>query len=500
MEKRFASIWFRYLATDWHSRRQPTLKVLPFVLTSPDHGRMIITAVSTLAEKNGMHADMVVADARAILPSLTVIDDDEALPARVLTGFAKWFVRYSPVAAIDLPGGLILDVTGCCHLWGGEREYLKAIYDRIAKAGYHVQMAIADTIGAAWAMARYGKGIEVIPTGKQPETLQCLPPAALRLQTDVIERLHKLGLTQIQSFISMPAAALRRRFGEHLLLRIRQALGLEEEIMEPVHVPAPYHERLPCMEPIVTATGIEIALKRLLTAVCSRLQQEGKGIRTAVFKGYRVDGKVEQVSIGTVKASYNTIHLYRLFEMKTGTIEPALGIELFTLEAPVVEEVSPAQAKLWDGGRGLEDNSLAELLDRIEIKAGTGHIQRYMPDEHYWPERSFKPSASLTEPVQAKWVVSRPRPLYMLARPEAIEVTAPIPDYPPMSFRYKGLLHTITRADGPERIEQEWWLSEGQHRDYYAVEDEEGHRYWLFRSGHYDAARTYKWFMHGFFA
>ncbi|MFI5136510.1 MAG: hypothetical protein ACHQIM_01700 [Sphingobacteriales bacterium] len=75
-----------------------------------------------------------------------------------------------------------------------------------------------------------------------------------------------------------------------------------------------------------------------------------------------------------------------------------------------------------------------------------------------------------------------------------------VPDYPPMLFRYKGKTHQVKKADGPERIEREWWLEEGDHRDYYNVEDQDGQRYWLFRSGHYAGDEPYQWFIHGFFA
>jgi protein ImuB len=100
------------------------------------------------------------------------------------------------------------------------------------------------------------------------------------------------------------------------------------------------------------------------------------------------------------------------------------------------------------------------------------NIHRYLPDEHYWPERSFKSASSLHEKLSTTWRTDKLRPLQVLSKPEFIEVTAPIPDYPPMLFRYKGQLHKIVRADGPERIEQEWWIQQGQHRDYYSVEDE----------------------------
>ena len=191
-------------------------------------------------------------------------------------------------------------------------------------------------------------------------------------------------------------------------------------------------------------------------------------------------------------------HLFKLFEIKLSTIEPALGIELFVLEAPKVEDHFPLQEKLWEGSGGLEDERLSELLDRLSSRTGV-QATRYLPDEHYWPERSLKPASSLIEKLTTEWRKDKLRPLQLLAIPERIEVTAPIPDYPPMLFQHKGKLHRIIKADGPERIEQEWWLQQGQHRDYYRVEDESGNRYWLFRLGHYDD-KTFQWFIHGFFA
>ena len=139
-------------------------------------------------------------------------------------------------------------------------------------------------------------------------------------------------------------------------------------------------------------------------------------------------------------------------------------------------------------------------VDRLRGKFGDSQILRYVPAEHYWPEHSFKMAASLQEELQTTWKADRPRPLHLLKKPECIEVTAPIPDYPPMLFRYKGRLHKVIKADACERIESEWWLDGGLHRDYYIVEDEEGMRYWLFRLGHYNSDNKPSWFIHGFFA
>ncbi len=500
MPKRFLTIWFRYLKTDWITRCQPRLQALPFVLAAPDHGRMVITAVNALANRQGINTGMVVADARVIIPSLEVLDDNPGLSIKLLKALGEWCIRYTPVVGIDPPEGLILDVTGCAHLWGGEKEYIITINKRFKELGYHIRIALADTIGAAWAIARFGKDSPIADSGQQAKALLSLPPAALRLETDTLERLEKLGLRSIHHFIAMPRAALRRRFGQSFIQRLDQALGNEEEMIQPLQPIESFQERLPCLEPIVTARGIEIALQRLLEKLCLRLQHQSKGLRTVLLKCYRVDGKTQTVEIGTHRASRNTAHLFKLFELKLTNIEPDPGIELFILEAPKVEEVSPLQENLWKVNGGLDNIEIAELVDRLAGKMGAHCIQRYVPDEHYWPERSFKSAVSLHEKLATNWKLDRPRPLHLLAKPELIEVTAPIPDYPPMLFRHKGNLHKIIKADGPERIEQEWWLQQGQHRDYYCVEDEEGRRYWLFRLGHYDTQKSVQWFIHGFFA
>lgn len=498
MAQRFVSIWFRHLTTDWCSLRQPYLRGVPFVLRAPVHGRMVITAANAVAQAQGIDSGMVLADARAVIPDLEVQDDMPDLAGRLLRRLAEWCIRFTPVVAVDLPHGLLLDVTGCAHLWGGEDAYLAAIVHKLQGRGYDVRAAMADTVGVAWAVARFGRAPLRVAGGGHIEALLPLPPEALRLEADVAARLHKLGLHQARQFMKMPRSSLRRRFGAHFIGRLDQALGQQAELLEPVQPLEPYQERLPCLEPIVTATGIEIALQQLLEVLCLRLRQEQKGLRSAVFKGYRVDGKVEHISIGTTRATHNVRHLFKLFALQLSTIEPALGIELFVLEAPKVEDHYPQQEKMWQGAGGLEDVRLAELIDRLAGKVGAQAIHRYMPAEHYWPERSFKPAASLQEKPTTAWRTDKLRPLQILKIPESIEVMAPIPDYPPMLFVYRGKRHTIVKADGPERIEQEWWLQQGQHRDYYCVEDEEGGRYWLFRLGHYKDKTD--WFIHGFFS
>lgn len=469
------------------------------MLAAPERGRMVVKAVSTLAHGKGIQTGMVVADCRAIHPTLEIFDYRGDKPEQLLSALAEWCIRYTPIAAIDMPDGLILDVSGCPHLWGGEVPYLKELLAKLRGFGYEVRAAMADTIGTAWAVSRYGQVSPIVQPGKQLDALFPLPPMALRLEEPVVERLHKLGLYQIRSFIKMPRTALRRRFGQSILSRLDQALGQEFEMLVPVCPIEPYQERLPSLEPIRTAPGIEIALKQLLEQLCKRLEDEAKGLRTCVFKCYRIDSNIQKIDIGTSRPSRNVQHLFKLFENKIAQIEPALGIELFVLDAPIVEDLSSVQDALWMQRDSSDNMAVAELLDKIAGKIGAGKITRYLPAQQHWPERSFKKANELSDKPDTEWRTDLPRPIQLLPTPEQIEVTVPIPDYPPMLFIHKGKLHRITKADGPERIEQEWWLQEGLYRDYYCVEDQEGARYWLFRLG--DAKPGEKqWFLHGFFA
>jgi protein ImuB len=493
--KRYVAIWFRHLLTDRILHRQPELAGTPFVLAAKQRGRMVIMVTGRKAEMAGIEVGMVVADARAILPTLEVLDFDPEIPEKLLNKLAEWMIRYSPLVAVDMPDGLIVDATGCTHLWGSEAAYLKDIATRLKASGYDVKTAMADTIGTAWAISRYSRAFPIIRSGAQLNALLTLPPHALRLDNQTLQKMSKLGLRQVKDFISMPASTLRRRFGQATLDQIGKALGHVEERFVPVQPFEPYQERLSSLEPICTATGIEIALQTLLDKLCKRLADAELGLRKAVLTCYRIDGEIQQISVGTNAPSSSASHLFKLFEQNVSQIEPALGIELFVLDAPVVEPRYNPQESLWQ-----QNGRYCRASRPVNGPCRCRRFHRYLPAEHHWPERAMTEASTLNESPTTDWRTDQLRPIQLLAKPERIEVTAPLPDYPPMLFRHKGAVHKLKRADGPDRIEQEWWIADGLHRDYYAVEDEQGARYWIFRLGHYGDEQSPEWFIHGFFA
>ena len=499
MQKRFLSIYFPAFAIDWMMMRDVSLKHKPLVLVVFQHNRLVIHDTSPACALLGIKQGMYLADARAVVPSLQVVNYEIDTWQKRLEKLAHWCIRYTPIVQPVISDGLLFDITGCAHLFGGEKQYLELIKKRLQKAGFNLRIAIADSIGCAWGISRFCDADTIVETGGNSAAMRNLSPVALRLEEETVHLLHKMGLNQIGLLLNMPRTSLRRRFGNSLLVRIDQAMGNVEENLYPVQPVVEFSERLPCLEPISHAVGIRLALEKLINRLCKQLQIKSKGLRLAVFSGYRVDGKIEKISIATHRASSRQKHLYYLFEEKISTIDPGLGFELFILEAFDIEPVQMKQEKLWHNQQGNNEEEVAEFLDRITGKFGQNAIQCFFPSAHYLPELSFKKSNTIINNLQEQWYTGPTRPLQLLQEPHLVEVTAPIPDYPPMLFRYKGRVHKIIKADGPERIEAAWWIREGEHRDYYQVEDETGCRYWLFRLGHYDAVQPPKWFIHGFF-
>lgn len=499
MGRRFVVIWFPYLHTDLMASKEACLHQHPFVLKESFHGKMVIRALNLPALRQGLYKGQSIADARAVVPDLMVKDLDTGTADKALEKLGRWCIRFSPLVGLDPPDGLIMEASGCAHLWSGEDKYLQAIKEKLEGFGITTRMAMADSIGIAWALAHHGALQLHRAQGKTPPDFLELPVAGLRIDEGVQDQLQTLGLRNISQLLAMPLSVLVKRFPLSLCQRINQARGEQEEYITPIEIPEPYVVRLPCLEPIVTRTGVNIALERCLTELIDILQKEQLGIRKAVLTAFASDGKQYHAAIMTNRPSLNRDHLLKLFALRLDEIKYSAGIDVFLMAASLTETYQPAQEKIWQGPAGLQHQKIAEWIDQIEMRYGTSTVSRYLPSEHHLPEKAFKESINLQEEAKSNWHASTRRPIQLVHPPEKIDVTAPIPDYPPMMFRHKGKLHKIKTADGPERIEQEWWVGTGRHRDYYIVEDEEGKRYWLFRSGHYDEAKTYTWYLHGYF-
>ena len=439
-------------------------------------------------------------------PSIEIVEADPKADRRLLESLADWCDRYTPLVALDGDDGLLLDITGCAHLFGGEGALLDDLRLRLHHQGFDARAGLASTPGMAWAAARFLSPALVEP-GAERHTLSPLPLPALRLEAAVRTSLEGVGLRNVGAVLAAPRAPLARRFGKGLLLRLDQVLGSVEEAISPrLPVPPLSVERyLP--EPIGTTEAVEELVEMMAAGLKVELERRNEGARSLQLALFRVDGQVARYRVGTSRPMRSPQLIRRLLrERLTGgskEFDAGYGFELVRLS---VLDAVPFEAEQGDlSGEGSRcDADLALLADRVSARLGDTALLRPVPRESHLPE------CAITMTVFAEtrhWDAAIPekmRPVRLLNHPEPIEVTATeVPEGPPLNFRWRRLMHRVARSEGPERIAPEWWREADQMptRDYFRVEDEEGHRYWLYRQGLYGAgAPMPRWFMHGFFA
>jgi protein ImuB len=488
---------------NWIRRNPSASRGEAFALIVSDRGMRRLAAVDAGAAVRGLALGQKAADATALVPELVVADAEPAADAAALTALADWCARFSPAVALDPPDGLFLDITGADHLWGGEGPMMADLARRLAANGLPVRAAVAGSPGAAWALAHFGPDRAAAGKEMTAALLAPLPIAALRLASEDAAQIARLGLTTIGALAAQPRDPLGRRFGPAVMRRLDQALGRASEALEFRRPPSPWFERAAFAEPISTPEDLARAAGDIVQALCARLETAGHGARRFDLAFHRLDGRAERISVGLALPGRDATAITRLILPKLDYVDPGFGIEVTTLVAREAETLSEKQASFIDPGDKRED--LAPLIDRLTNRLGEDAVWRAEAFPSHAPERAARRRPPLSRLEERGWDPERPRPLRLFRRPEPIEATASTPDDPPVLFRWRGQVHRIRRAEGPERLAEEWWrvpfdrADPAKARDYYQVEDEAGARFWLFRAGVYGASEPPTWWLHGLF-
>ena len=528
----------------------------PFATVTAAGGKQLLAAVNPAAAAKGIYPGLPLADALSFLPGLATRPAEPTADAAALHRLAEWCGRYSPWTAPDFSqegdlDGVKIEITGSAHLWGGEADLAADLSRRLRRQGITHRLAIADTLGAAWAVARHaapdGPPVVVAPDGTRA-AIAPLPAAALRLDSVTVQGLHRVGLRRVGEIMAMPRDALAQRFGEAVTSRLDQALDELPEPLSPLGEVPSRRVRLSFAEPIADPADLARAAERLAQDLVARLAREGMGARRLELGFHRVDGRVEHIRIGTARPSRDPVHLTRLLTGKLDTVDPGLGVEDAILAAFAVEALTPEQLETplpmratsrpagerdgsrsrvsppasgggpgWGSGPASE-TSLAPLFDRIGARLGLDMVARLEARESHIPERASVAVAIATPSTGKGSVVARvgdapakpPRPVRLFTPPEQLDaVFWVVPDDPPSQFIWRRRQHRVAQADGPERVAEEWWTPDSELvaaagipdaiRDYYRVEDETGRRFWLFRAG-LPGEPPHRWFVHGIFA
>lgn len=555
-DRRILSLWFPRLAVERALRRRGVVLPGPFAVVGEVNGAQVLSSLNPEAEARGLSQGQPLRDAMAICPTLGTVPADPRGDALFLTALRRWLGKFSPWIAEDPVASMLLDLTGCAHLAGGEEALLDQIADECDAMGLTLRAAIAETVGAAWAMARFAGQVAVagpagrrsgdaiaqeahatrskavprpvweraaparpaaprwviVPQGGVRQALAPLPLAALRLDPDVVEGLVRLGLRSVDDLAALPRQGVARRFGMPVLRRLDQAMGLTAEPVTPARLPLHFAARLSFPDPIGLLGDVQAGVDRLLPVLCARLNAQSRGARRLRLQAFRVDGEVQVVEVGLARASDRVESLRPLLALKLEDIDAGFGIDMLRLEAILTEPMMATQyrapvEKPGDGTQAVRGSveheaALDQLIGKLGTRMGPDAVVRMHPADSHLPERGFVIlSAAWSRPYGTDWPERGvPRPL-MLLGPEPVAVPtegAAVPG----TFRWRRREWAVRMAMGPERLAPEWWLDRPEWRsgvrDYWRMETEQGARLWLFYA--HGGEVSGGWFCHGIFA
>jgi protein ImuB len=491
-----------------------------------------LVCLDAAAARLGLTVGLSLADARARHPALVAVEAAPLEETRLLERVCDWCSRYTPLAALDRADGLMLDISGVTHLFGGEAGLVEDAQARLRAQGITALAGVADNPRAAWALARFSAQ-KIAPENPNEKAFaklfHDLPLAALGLDEKTVADMARAGLRRIGDVALRPRAPITARFGPLPVARLDELKGLQRPSIAPRFPPPDFSAERRFASPVQTVETIEVSLRKLADDLVVLLERQAKGARRVELSLYRVDGAVRRIAVGASRPLNEARAIVRLFAEKLAnphedTIDAGFGVDLMRLSCLATEPLAPSQSEIERAHEAERALALADLIDRLSARLGARAVTRRELIEAHLPElaESSAPAVSGEAQRGGEGGVSLlplagegggrrlpdegeqrapARPLRLFVRPEPIEALAEVPDGPPLRFRWRRVLHDVAAIEGPERIAPPWWRREGgPTRDYFRAEDSEGRRFWLYREGLYGReTNRAKWFVHGVF-
>ncbi|MGN6371167.1 MAG: Y-family DNA polymerase [Phycisphaerae bacterium] len=496
----------------------PVRRHKPLMLMATTARQEVVARCCAQCAGSGIRPGMTVAEAKALCPAARVVAFDHARSRSAMELLAKWSLRFSPVVMVDraasgrfpevgeevIPEGLLLDVTGEAHLFGSEHLLLTEIAARLQRIGFSARLAIAPTVGGAWALARFGPhALAVVGEEQLQKALEPLPIGALRISSEVAAGLKQVGIERIGHLLKIPRESLLTRFGEELLMRLDQAMGRMGEMIEPLRVADPVSVERVFEGATTQLEAVMVTVRELLEALQRELLERESGIRGVRVELKRINLPPASRELVVGRATRDAKHVWNLLRPKVEQMHLGHGVEAVVLTAYWVERIRHRQTGAWETGESSDthDEEYEALLDTLVNRWGEKRVLAARTVASHMPEvaRQFRPvreKVALNEKVGPTDVLFVDRPSVLLEHPEKAEVLFLQPDHPPTQMNWRGRVHGLMNGSGPERIVTAWWGARlSSTRDYFKTQTEEGLWVWIFRE-----LETERWFVHGLWA
>lgn len=492
----------------------------PLVLTQRRGGALHVARVCPAAEAVGLRPGITLAEAQAHVPGLMALPYEPHADQACLGRLARWAERFSPTVEAVAPDTLLLEVGGCARLFRGEENLARQAVAGLRRQGFYAVGAIADTIGAACALATMSEQeVLVAPEGQASAFLAGLPPASLRIDATVAEQLDALGVRTIGDLLMLPRSVLPVRFGPQLVLRLAQALGELPERVLPDRRAGPACVRRALDGEVSGLAELQQVAREALHELCERVFPRGEALRRVDCTLLYERAPPASFSLRLARAGRSQRHLQELLARRLETRRCAAGVVGLTLTATETARWTGTQGDLFQPAVDRRQEALGELVDRLAARLGYAAILRPRLVDDHQPELAFRNVcvaeaglAGLGAPpnrsVAARDAPGEPgaigpggaalgrmrRPARLLSSPWLIPAITTARGGAPEWFELEGRGRVVRRAWGPERIETGWWRGADVRRDYFRVETEDGAQAWIF----HDASRR-QWFVHGWF-
>jgi protein ImuB len=397
----------------------------------------------------------------------------------------------------------VLDISGTERLYKGEENLCRNLFKKLSQGSIDAKMAVADTIGAAWALSRYAPPrLTIVRDEPLKRVLAPFPIESLRIPYTLASSLHQVGVHKIGELLALPRRSIPTRFGTELLRRIDLALGILQETVTAVQLPPSFTAKRSFEVPLIRHEPILKAISLLIEKVVSQVSKEGrKASRYIVLlQGRDGDGnqfeKRKEFSLHS--ATQRTSHLLSLLMPLLESLKLPGSVTHMEVTALELQSILPQQQGLFENE---EPRALPEeLLNTFVMRLGRDRVNRVHLHRSYLPERSYS-----FRPLEQEAAASRSfhllddRPSYLFHSPKEVKVLAIPEDGHPSRLFWEGKEYRILRGTGPERIGAEWWHApldeETRERDYFKIQDDTGRWLWLFR-----ASPSGRWFVQGVWA
>ena len=453
---------------------------------------------------------------------------DAQADSTALEQLAQWSEQFSPIVGLEgdgsfgglssMGGGadcLYLDTTHLAEHFGGEQCLARLVAQSFDQRGYHVRVALASTIGAAWALAHFatrqaqpvdalyandpqhpqqqdhppthGSSFLVVPACHTFAALQALPVRALRLPNETASLLEQLGIVQIRQLARLPRPSLLSRFGAELVRRWDQALGDAEEVLITYRASPVFHADWTLEYPTHHRKALLSIVEELVRRVAQALAQRGEGVIELICRLHcgpsdapREDRQKERdapktqaaepgrplvLRIGLFQPTASAGHLTQLVHMQLDQVLLPGPVEHVAVDASLTAPLERRQGELFSDSPRTASRQLAQLVDRLSSRLGRDAVVRPSLQADAQPERAYH-YLPLAGSYRAKLRQRRrqvdrrqplARPLHLRSPPLPLEVVAVAPDGPPIRLHLPQCRYDVSRHWGPERIETGWW-------------------------------------------